>query len=170
METGILSAQDIVSRLRLTPHPEGGFYREVFRSGVNVDHPGVPAGEDRQRSASTLIYFLIEHGDFSAFHRVRSDETWHLYAGGPVELHLISQHGEYERALLALEIGAGFLPQFTIPANSWQAARVGPSVPWALCGCTVAPGFEFADFSIASRKELLLCYPACEQIILELTR
>ncbi|MCB2153762.1 cupin domain-containing protein [bacterium] len=165
-----MSAEEVIKTLQLIPHPEGGFYREIFRSDVRVQHPNVPPGEERERAASTLIYFLLEAKDFSAFHRVRSEETWHLYGGGPLELHLIHQHGEYEQRILRRDLGAGFSPQTTVDANVWQAACPAPNVEWVLCGCTVAPGFEFADFSMASRKELTLSYPECQEIINRFTR
>ena len=161
------TADEIIQSLGLAPHPEGGFYREVYRSDAKVDHPDSEAGE---RSAITSIYFLLAEGDFSAFHRVRSDESWHLYAGGPLELHLIHQHGEYEVRRLGHDLGFGCLPQTTVPANCLQAACPAPNVAWAVCGCVVAPGFDFADFSMPSREELLLSFPQHEKIIRGLTR
>jgi predicted cupin superfamily sugar epimerase len=122
------------------------------------------------RPAMTQIYFLLEEGDFSAFHRVRSDETWHLYAGGPLEVHLISQKGDYERSVLGLDLVAGEEPQVTIPANSWQGARLAKGCRFALCGCTVAPGFDFADFLLGGRHELALMFPGHGKVIRELTR
>lgn len=166
----MLTAQEIIEKLKLSPHPEGGYYREVYRSESQVVHPSIDDESANIRSACTSIYFLLEEGDFSAFHRVRSDEVWNLYAGGPIELHLISQHGECNRHLLGLDIGAGFSPQLTIPAHCWQAARPAPRVPWVLCGCTVAPGFDFADFSMPTRSDLLVSYPHCKDVIMELTR
>ncbi len=160
------TVDELIEHLRLQPHPEGGYYREVFRSEMNVEHPE----DEAERSACTSIYFLLEAGDFSAFHRVRSDEIWHLYAGGPLELHLIHQHGEYECQRLALDLGAGFQPQFTVPANALQAARPAPNTPWVLCGCVVAPGFDFADFSMPSREDLTVSFPDCSEIIRQLTR
>ena len=167
-----LTAEDIIQELKLMPHPEGGYYREVYRSSEQVTHPEGPASEDdsAQRAAMTSIYFLLEKGDYSTFHRVRQDETWNLYLGGPLELHLISQHGAYSKQILGYDLGAGYEPQLTVPGNSWQAARPAPGVEWALVGCKVAPGFDFADFRIAHRRELLLCYPEHEKIVCELTR
>jgi len=164
------TAAQIIEELGLIPHPEGGYYREIFRSTTRVSHPGIPDGESNDRAASTSIYFLLESGDFSAFHRVRSDETWHLHGGGPLEIHLIDQHGAHTLHILGLDVGAGFQPQLTIPANVWQACRPAPAAEYVLCGCQVAPGFEFADFSLASRRELIMCYPGCEAVIEALTR
>lgn len=163
----LATADQIIARLALQPHPEGGYYREVYRSESQVVHPDPGAG---QRSACTSIYFLLTEGDFSAFHRVRSDEVWHLYAGGPLELFIIGQHGEFAHEVLALDLGAGFQPQITVPANCLQAARPAPNVPWALCGCVVAPGFDFADFAMPSREDLSISFPHLADLIRELTR
>lgn len=161
------TAEEIIAQLGLQPHPEGGYYREVFRSPQEVTHPDPALGT---RSACTSIYFLLTAGDFSAFHRVRSDEIWHLYAGGPLELFVIGQHGEFARERLALDLGAGFQPQITVPANCLQAARPAANVPWALCGCVVAPGFDFADFAMPSREDLLISFPHLSGLIREMTR
>lgn len=161
--------QEIVDRLGLAPHPEGGFFREVYRAGLAIDHPGIESGSTR-RSAATHIYFLLPAGDFSAFHRVvPSDEIWHLYAGDPLELHLIHADGRYERRLLTADLSVGE-PETVVEAGCWQAARVAPGGAWALGGCTVAPGFDFADFEMPPAEELLRLHPEHEAIVRELTR
>ena len=156
----MLTADDVIRRYALERHPEGGYFREIFRS---------PARVDGARSASTAIYFLLQHGDFSAFHRVRSDELWHHYLGDPIELHCIDG-GAYRR----FEIGGAQgdrEPIAVVPGGVWQAARVMKgSFGFALSGCTVAPGFEFADFELAPRRELLELFPAHAAIIETLTR
>lgn len=133
-------AEALIRELALTPHPEGGFYRETFRSALRV------AVDDRpSRSALTTIYFLLAAGSFSAWHRVRSDEVWHWYEGEPLELLLASPDlGTTRRHVLA-PVGPGTAPVVTVPADWWQAAR--PLGAYTLCGCTVAPGFEFEDFA-----------------------
>lgn len=133
-------AEALIRELGLAPHPEGGFYRETFRSSLRV------AADDRpSRSALTTIYFLLAAASFSAWHRVRSDEVWHWYEGEPLELLLASPDlGTVHRQVLA-PVSAGAAPVFTVPANWWQAAR--PLGDYSLCGCTVAPGFEFEDFA-----------------------
>lgn len=132
----------LVRELGLQPHPEGGWYREVFRSDLRVacDLP-VPA-----RSASTAIYFLLAAGGHSRWHRVSPDEVWHHYEGGPLELLWFQPGGTMNREILA-PVGAG-RPVVVIPAGAWQAAR--PLADHILAGCTVAPGFEFADFQMMS--------------------
>jgi predicted cupin superfamily sugar epimerase len=160
----------IVERFGLAPHPEGGFFSEVYRSMLRVDHPGVPNGLESGRSAGTLIYFLLCGDDFSGFHRVRwSDEVWHLYAGGPLELFTIDGQGKLERQLLTSDIEQGE-PTALIPAGCWQSARPAKGVPWVLGGCTVSPGFDFSDFEMPAASELIARYPEHEATIRQLTR
>jgi predicted cupin superfamily sugar epimerase len=133
-------ARELIHRLDLKPHPEGGFYREAFRSAARVTRDQRAA-----RSAVTTIYFLLTAGCFSAWHRVRSDEVWHWYEGEPLELLLASpDFGTLQRRQLG-PVGAAIEPVMTVPADWWQAAR--PLGTYSLCGCTVAPGFEFEDFA-----------------------
>jgi len=160
----------IVERFALVPHPEGGYFREVYRSTLELRHTGIPPGHDTGRAAGTLIYFLLSGRDFSAFHRVRwSDEIWHLYAGGPLELCLIDADGGLERRLLTTDLMQGE-PTTMIPAGTWQSARLAAGTTWALGGCSVAPGFDYDDFEMPSADELLASYPEHEATIRELTR
>ena len=139
-----LRAATLISTLALKPHPEGGFYREIFRSAELV----TPADGRGQRAALTTIYFLLPAGTASRWHRVTSDEVWHLYEGGPLELLELDAHGESPRqhVLAAFAEGMDAAPVRTIPAGHWQAAR--PLGDYALVGCTVGPGFDFADFTM----------------------
>lgn len=159
----------IVERFELVPHPEGGYFKEVYRSPVTVTHPNVPDG-DPARPAGTLIYFLLRDAEFSAWHRVRwTDEIWHLYAGGPLELHVIDAEGRYEQRRLTSDVLEGD-PVTVIPAGAWQAARLEAGSGWALGGCTVAPGFDFADFEMPGAAELKALFPDHAAIIDTLTR
>lgn len=159
------SAQSLVERLGLLPHPEGGFFRETFRSPLTVG--GLPHGAPRV--ASTAIYYLLPAGSFSAFHRVRSDEVWHYYDGDPLELHTLDADGGYAIARLGPEIEQGERPQLVVRAGVLQAARpLGER--FTLVGCTVAPGFEFADFEIPSRAALVAQFPEHRDLIVQLTR
>ncbi|MCC5875569.1 MAG: cupin domain-containing protein [Candidatus Sumerlaeia bacterium] len=160
------SSKEFIEVLGLQSHPEGGAFREVYRSSDQVIHPA--SGESR--STSTAIYFLLQKGEFSAFHRVTSDETWHLYSGGALELHLILDTGLHHVHRLGMDLAAGERPQLTIPAGVLQAAIPAPGVDHALCGCTVAPGFDFADFTMPARGELLKSHPQHREIITRLTR
>ena len=136
-------ATELIERLQLQPHPEGGFFREIFRSAKSV----TSADGRGARAAITTIYFLLTRDTFSRWHRVRSDEVWHLYEGGPLELlDLDSDTGTLTRNSLG-RVGDGERrPVFTIPAGHWQCARA--SGDYALVGCSVAPGFDYADFEL----------------------
>jgi hypothetical protein len=159
----------LIERFRLEPHPEGGYFREVHRSSITLEHPDVDSG-DATRSGGTLIYFLLAAEQFSAFHRVRSsDEIWHLYAGGPLEVHTIDGSDSYAEHVLTTDITRGE-PIAIVPAGSWQAARLAPGAAWAFTGCTVAPGFDFADFEMPPARTLIDAHPAHEAIIRALTR
>lgn len=133
-------ASELIRTLELAPHPEGGSYREMWRS-----HARVTAADRPSRSAVTTIYFLLAAGAFSAWHRVRSDEVWHWYEGEAMELLLAApDFRTIQRAMLG-PVQDATRPVVTVPANWWQAAR--PLGAYTLCGCTVAPGFEFEDFA-----------------------
>lgn len=160
------TAAELVAALGLLPHPEGGHYRETFRAPpLPFELPG-----RGPRAASTAIYYLLREGDFSAFHRVQSDEVWHHYAGVPLDLYLLGGTGSGAQAIrLGPNVLAGEVPQAVVPAGVLQAAR--PSGPgFSLCGCTVAPGFDFQDFEISNRDSLLQAFPASKDLILALTR
>jgi hypothetical protein len=160
----------IVERFELEPHPEGGYFREVYRASMQLDHPGIPDREACQRPAATLIYFLLSGDDFSALHRVRhSDEVWHLYAGGPLEITVIDERGRLGVRELTTDLGVGE-PTTMIPAGSWQSARLAPGAAWALGGCSVAPGFDYRDFEMPAAGELLALFPEHEATIRQLTR
>lgn len=136
-------AAELIANLELRPHPEGGFYREVFRSARQVS----PSDARGVRAALTTIYFLLPEGSISRWHQVASDEVWHLYEGGPLELLELSDTGDdlLRHRLSPLATGTG-APVCTIPAGHWQAAR--PLAEFALVGCTVGPGFEYDDFRL----------------------
>jgi predicted cupin superfamily sugar epimerase len=155
----------LVDALGLAPHPEGGFYRETFRAEQQLTLDGY----DGPRAASTAIYFLLPAGTFSAFHRVRSDEAWHFYAGDPLELVTFDETRTLTKIVLGPDVMHEQSPQHVVPAATWQAARpVGPR--HSLVGCTVAPGFDFRDFEMPSRSELTKRYPDLATTIAELTR
>jgi uncharacterized protein len=133
------TAADIIRRLDLKPHPEGGHFRETFRDGRTIEGG---------RAASTAIYFLLARGERSHWHRVDAVEVWHYYAGGPLRLSVVDGASE-QIFRLGADIDADEIPQVTVPARAWQAAEsLGD---WTLVGCTVAPGFEFAGFELAPK-------------------
>jgi hypothetical protein len=136
-------AAELIAALDLQPHPEGGFYRQIFRSAVQV----TPMDERGPRAALTTIYFLLPESSFSRWHQVASDEVWHLYEGGPLELLELSASGQSVLRHRLGPVGSGKdAPVCTIGAGIWQAAR--PLGQYAFVGCTVGPGFDFADFRL----------------------
>ena len=163
------SAEQVIQLLGLAPHPEGGHFAEIFRAPLAVTS-AVHAGG---RAASTAIYFLLQTGELSALHRVRSDEVWHHYAGDALDLHAFSA-ASHVRHRLGNDLARGERPLAVIPAGVWQAARVeaaqGTSHGYALCGCTVAPGFDFIDFELPSREEMLTKLAAHAEWVKALTR
>ena len=159
---------DWIERLGLHAHPEGGWYRETYRSADLLTAEGLPARFPGPRSASTAIFYLLEAGQFSAFHRIRSDEVWHFYDGDPLDIHAIDADGGHQHWRLGRE-GEGVLPQAVVPAGVWFGARCAEGGIFSLCGCTVAPGFDFADFEMAEREQLCAQYPEHRSLIESLT-
>lgn len=157
-------------QLQLITHVEGGAFKEVYRSPLTLSQSAIGEPHTGDRAASTSIYFLLEYGEFSAFHRIASDEIWHLYDGVGVCIYEITAEGALKKHVLGKDIAKGKQPQVMIPAGSWFASRVEQEGGYALCGCTVAPGFDFADFELAERNKLQAMYPEHMEIIEELTR
>lgn len=158
-----------VEKLHLEPHPEGGYFRQTYRSDVTIPREAL-SGYSGPRSASTAIYFLLEGENFSAFHRLRSDEMWHFYLGSPLQVHMIDREGKHSKILLGNDADAQHALQAVVPAGCWFASHVADWRGWALVGCTVSPGFDFADFEMAKREELRVSYPQYDELICRLTR
>jgi predicted cupin superfamily sugar epimerase len=153
----------VIRELGLAPHPEGGWFRETYRS-TRLD----PSG----RAASTLIYFLLAQGQCSRLHRIDADEGWHLYRGGPLEIFELDESspgGALGVTRLGLDLEQGERPQHVVPAGRWFGAALPDGVDYALAGCSVAPGFEFRHFELAARRELLARFPAHRALIARLT-
>jgi predicted cupin superfamily sugar epimerase len=155
-----------IEALQLSPHPEGGYYRVTYTSPLKIAQGALPAGFGGDRVASTAIYFLLAGNDFSAFHRIASDEMWHFYAGSALQILVIGRDG----VLSDLRLDGDGLFQAVVPAGCWFASRVVDGSGFALVGCTVAPGFDFADFELAKRDELAGYFPQYRSLIEELTR
>jgi len=159
-----------VEKLELEAHPEGGYFRQTYKADAMLAKEALPAGFAGARAASTAIYFLLEGGNFSAFHRLRSDEVWHFYAGDPLTVHVIAPDGEYCSIRLGRDLAAGQVLQAVVRAGCWFGSHVADWRSWALVGCTVAPGFDFEDFEIGKRAELAARYPQHRELIERLTR
>jgi predicted cupin superfamily sugar epimerase len=180
-----LSADNWIKKLKLQPHPEGGYYSEFYRAknavrrieqcyknNIAPDLKKINQDQLPQYSAGTSIYYLLNKKDFSAWHRIKSDEIWHYYDGGsPIDVHVIDKKGTLKTYIVGnprITKGASF--QVVVQAGDWFAAEVRDKTTFGLVGCTVSPGFEFRDFELASGKELVSQYPQHESIINRLTR
>jgi uncharacterized protein len=167
-----LSASDLIQLLKLEEHPEGGFYRQTYKSYELMEKDVLPPRYESPRSYSTAIYYLLTKDSVSRLHRVASDETFHFYFGAPVEMLLLFPGNRAETVVLGHNILAREQPQFTVPQGIWQGSKIkeDPEYPdYALLGTTVSPGFEYEDFELAKRAEILAEYKDFEQQILALT-
>ncbi len=175
-----MTAEDVKRLLKLEPHPrEGGSFRQTYQSGALLSaallaNTGDPVRYDGPRRLSTAIYYLLEPGNFSEMHRLSSDEIFHHYGGAPVEMLQLWPGGRIERPTLGMDLLAGQRPQVVVPKGVWQGSRVveapGAAETWALLGCTVSPGFEYADYETGTRAELNDRYPEAWEMIQALTR
>lgn len=159
---------ELVRRLQLLRHPEGGWYRETYRSADTLPAAALPQRFSGERAISTAIYFLLERGGISALHRIKSDEVWHFYAGVPLTIHVITAQGEYLRLHLGRNLAGGESFQAVVPAGCWFGAEAAAD-GYSLVGCTVAPGFDFADFEMGEQQELVRRYPRHAALIRRLT-
>jgi predicted cupin superfamily sugar epimerase len=165
-----VSAEYWIEKLRLEPHPEGGYFRQTYKADLTLAQAALPVGFTGARAASTAIYFLLEGENFSAFHRLRSDEVWHFYDGAPLVVHVVEPEGKVSRIPLGRDVNAGQALQAVVKAGCWFASHVADWSSSALVGCTVAPGFDFADFEMGRREELVERYPLHAELIERLTR
>lgn len=162
--------QNLVKSLDLLPHPEGGFYKEVYRSEKVIAKDALPDNFSGDRNYCTSIYFLLTSENFSAFHRIKQDEIWHFYGGSSLSVHVIDKDGYYTEYKVGMNFSNGEQPQLVVPAGCWFASSVAEKDSYAFVGCTVAPGFDFDDFELATRAELSEIYPDHKDIIYRLTR
>jgi uncharacterized protein len=153
-----------VEHLGLIPHPEGGFYKETYRSDICIPANLLFEPKNGHRSLSTAIYFLITSGNFSAFHRILSDEMWHFYAGDSLLVHVLNpDNRQYSQCHIGLHVDKGQRPLAVIPAGSWFASET--TGQYSLVGCTVAPGFDFHDFQLAKAGDLTHQFPEHRGVI-----
>lgn len=165
-----MTAQDLVNKFEMLPHPEGGWYKETYRSEEQINENALPERFSEKRSFSTAIYFLMEKGNFSGFHKIKSDECWHFYAGQTLWVYVINNAGNLDIIKLGNNIELGECFQYVVPANCWFASRPADESEFSFVGCTVAPGFDFADFELAVAKNLSLEFPQHKSIIDSLCR
>lgn len=163
------TADYYIKKLGLEKHPEGGWFKEVYRSDEEIAGKHLPERFTGGRNHSTSIYFLLTSDTFSAFHRIKSDELWHFYDGSPVTIYMIDGDGIYSEITLGRDIENGEVLQCVIPHGVWFGAKVNSADSFCLVGCTVAPGFHFDDFELADCNELLKLFPQYKEIIERLT-
>lgn len=159
-----MNANDLIQKLQLQPHPEGGFYKETYRSDQTLLNK-----EGQIRNVSTAIYYLLENEDKSHFHRIKSDESWYFHQGVTLEIVSI-QNNNLVTILLGNDLSKGEVPQAVVPANVWFAANVKDNVGFSLVSCSVAPGFDFLDFEMAKRQALTQLFPHLKDVIEKFTR
>ncbi|MBL4604432.1 MAG: cupin domain-containing protein [Flavobacteriaceae bacterium] len=162
-------AKEIIEALGLQEHPEGGYFKETYRSKETISNKELDAKYVGDRHHCTGIYFLLTSEKFSAFHKVNQDEMWHYYKGAPIKLHTISPEGTYSFVMIGNNFENGETPQHVVKGGDWFAAEVLEKDSCCLVGCTVAPGFDFADFVLPTREELMSKYPDHKKTISRLT-
>ena len=158
----------IKNAYQMLPHPEGGFYKETYRSNLLLSGESLQNGINGIRSCSTAILFLLVENSFSAFHRIKSDEVWHFYDGDPVDIHVIEPNGEYQLISLGKNALKNEVFQAVVPAGAWFASKSAGE--YSLVGCTVAPGFDFADFELAKAELLAAEFPDQRELIFSFCR
>jgi predicted cupin superfamily sugar epimerase len=166
----MLESDSIIKQFSLQPHPEGGWYRQTYKSNEEINAEALPKRFGGNRTFATAIYFLLEKEKFSAFHRIKSDECWHFYLGDPLEIYIIHEKGDLEIVLLGNNFKNGQTLQYVVPANCWFASRPAANSEYCFVGCTVSPGFEFEDFELANANELIKIYPQHTAVIKKLCR
>ncbi len=160
--------KNLISQYNLMPHPEGGYFRETYRSDESIPESGLPSRFQGNRTFSTAIYFLLLKDLFSAFHRIKSDECWHFYEGDSLLVHVLHTNGNYELIRLGKNREEGEVYQAVVPAGAWFASETKGE--YSFVGCTVAPGFNFLDFELAKTAELKAQYPEFTGLIDRLCR
>jgi predicted cupin superfamily sugar epimerase len=158
------NASYYINHLNLQPHPEGGYYREVFRSEQEV----LRAGATTVKQACTSIYYLLERGDFSGFHRIASDELWYFHTGAPLFIHVIGENGSHSQIELSDELSGSL--STVVKAGLWFASEIPSKEGFALVSCAVAPGFEFSEFEMAQKETMLALYPQHGELLERLCR
>lgn len=165
-----MNAKEIINHFNLKRHPEGGYFREVYRSKEVISQKNLPSCFNGDRNYATSIYFLLTSDSFSAFHKINQDEIWHFYEGSALHLHLISPKGEYSLIKIGSNYKDGENFQFTVPAQYYFAAEVVKKDAYSFVGCTVSPGFDFKDFVLPSYQNLVQTFPNLQDVIKKFTR
>lgn len=163
-------AKYLIDKLGLKKHPEGGYFYEHYRSHDFIARKSLKGDYNSERNYATAIFFLLEGDDFSSFHKIKSDEIWHLYEGSGIKLSLIDENEKIVIKELGWNLEKSQSPVCVIPQNTWFAAELTDKSSYALVGCTVSPGFDFEDFTLGSKLELFRQFPGIKHEIDRLTR
>jgi len=161
----MLTVQQLIDEYQLQSHPEGGYYVETYRSAEIIPANALPKSFNWPRHFSTAIYFLLEGKQFSAFHRIQSDECWHFYTGIGLHIYVLRPDGRGEVLKLGDDLKNDYSFQQLVPAGCWFASKPDHENGFSFVGCTVAPGFDFADFELAEKQKLLKQYPRYKEWI-----
>ncbi len=165
-----MTAQEYIKKLDLIPHPEGGYYKEIYRSEGIISQQSLPMRFSGGRAYSTAIYYLLESKDVSSMHRLDSDEQWFHLDGSALTVHSISPNGNYIQHHIGKNLDAGEMPYAVVPHGNWFGGTVDEADSFALVGCIVAPGFDFDDFELVKREKLIERFPQHKELITKLTR
>lgn len=163
-------AELLLEKLKLEKHPEGGYFKETYRSTGTISEKSLPSHFIGDRNFCTSIYFLLKSSEFSAFHKINQDETWYFHEGSAMTIHQISPKGVYSKCTLGNDILNHQKMQYTVPLGYWFGATVDRENSYSLVGCAVAPGFDFSDFVLAEKDALQVKFPDHRDIIEKLTR
>lgn len=162
--------QLLIKELNLKPHPEGGYFSETYRSKEIIKKENLPSRYNGDRKLFTSIYFLLDDNNFSAFHKLKTDEVWYFHYGNPLLLNTIDEHGNLSQIILGPDFQSGQKFQHTVPAGHWMSASVINEKGFSLIGCSMSPGFDYEDFELANRQKLIELFPRHSVIIEKYTR
>lgn len=165
-----MTSKKYIQQLGLLPHPEGGFFKEIYRADGIISQPNLPMRYSGGRAYSTSIYYLLESNDFSSLHRLDSDEQWFHIDGSALTIHSIAPDGTYVRQRIGKDLEQGESPFAVVPHGCWFGGTVDAPQSFSLVGCVVAPGFDFEDFELADRELLTTRFPHQKDLIRRLTR
>ncbi|MCG8702142.1 MAG: cupin domain-containing protein [Bacteroidales bacterium] len=161
----MIDANYWIKHLNLMPHPEGGYFKEIYRSSIKMNRTDLPFGYQSERRLCTSIYYLLESGQFSRFHRIRSDEMWYYHHGSSIKIYMIDKEGNKQSCVVGPRIEKAEKPQLVVPAGTIFAARLVDKDSYGIFGCMVAPGFDYLDYELFEKDDLLQAFPRHADLI-----
>lgn len=163
-------AEKLIEEFQMIPHTEGGYYRETYRSEESIKNSCLPVRYSGERCFATAIYYLLKSAQVSYFHKIKSDEIWHFYLGSPIILHCLNEFVGYNKIIIGNKVLEGEVPQYIIRKGIWFAAEVMDENSFSLVGCTVSPGFDYHDFTLADRNDLINLFPEHRELVERFTK